>query len=253
MSDFPAPDEIRTEELLITIIARLLEGCRLVSSGASSPIPGGGCLLARHQSGGAMQVNVLGSRANTLMTNGGVELFDWAAQGRLDAFFLGGGQIDGQANINLVGIGDYPQAKIRWPGSFGSAYLYYLVPRVILFREEHTRRVFVEKVDFISTPGTSDPEVYRTGGPYAMVSPLCQMGFDKDRRKFHLVSVHPGHTVEEVLDNTGFEIDVPEHVPETILPDRATLDVIRQQISLEIAECYPRFAAKVFPEAMNAA
>lgn len=200
-----------------------------------------------------MQVNVLGSRANNLMTNGGVELFDWAAQGRLDAFFLGGGQIDGQANINLVGIGDYPQAKIRWPGSFGSAYLYYLVPRVILFREEHTRRVFVEKVDFISTPGTSDPEVYRTGGPYAMVSPLCQMGFDKDRRKFHLVSVHPGHTVEEVLDNTGFEIDVPEHVPETILPDRATLDIIRQQISLEIAECYPRFAAKVFPEAMNAA
>ena len=54
-----------------------------------------------------------------------VELFDCAAQGRVDAFFLGGGQIDGQGNINLVGTGDYPQNDVRWPGSFGSAFLYY--------------------------------------------------------------------------------------------------------------------------------
>ena len=89
-----------------------------------------------------------------------------AAQGRLDAFFLSGGQIDGQANINLLGIGAYPGGlKQRFPGSFGSAYLYFLVPRVILFREEHTPRVLVPKVDFISSPGTSAPGVYRPGGP----------------------------------------------------------------------------------------
>ncbi|MEC9347056.1 MAG: CoA-transferase [Pseudomonadota bacterium] len=252
MSASDANGAIRTEELLIAIIGRLLEGCRLVACGASSPIPGGGCLLARHNSGGAMRVNVLGSRTNNLMTNGGVELFDWAGQGRLDAFFLGGGQIDGAGNINLVGTGTYPNNDIRWPGSFGSAYLYYLVPRVILFREEHTRRVFVDKVDFISTPGTSAPETYRTGGPYAMVSPLCLMGFDKTRGRFHLTSVHPGHTVEEVRDNTGFDFDVPEHVPETVMPDAATLQVIRTKIALEIAETYPRFAQRVFPEAMAA-
>ncbi|WP_416900277.1 MAG: CoA-transferase [Minwuia sp.] len=240
------PAEVKTEELLITIIARLLEGCRLVAAGASSPIPGGGCLLARRHSGGAMHVNILGSRANNLMTNGGVELFDWAGQGRLDAFFLGGGQIDGEANINLVGTGDYPQNDIRWPGSFGSAYLYYLVPRVILFREEHTRRVFVPKVDFVSTPGVSDESVYRTGGPYAMVSPLCLMGFDAKRRRFHLKSVHPGHTIEEVRDNTGFDFDVPDNVPETEMPSRAVLDEIRQHVSREIAETYPRFAERVF-------
>ncbi|PJK27793.1 CoA-transferase [Minwuia thermotolerans] len=249
----PSPDEVKPEELLIAIIARLLEGCRLVAAGASSPIPGGGCLLARRQSGGAMHVNILGSRANNLMTNGGVELFDWAGQGRLDAFFLGGGQIDGQANINLVGTGDYPNNDIRWPGSFGSAYLYYLVPRVILFREEHSRRVFVPKVDFVSTPGTSGKDIYRTGGPYAMVTPLCLMGFDTARARFHLKSVHPGHTVEEVRDNTGFDFDVPDDVPETVLPDRATLDEIRRHVSLEIAETYPRFAQRVFPEAMQAA
>lgn len=244
---------VRTEELLIAIIARLLAGCRLVACGASSPIPGGGCLLARHDSGGVMQVNVLGSRTNNLMTNGGVELFDWAGQGRLDAFFLGGGQIDGAGNINLVGTGSYPQTDIRWPGSFGSAYLYYLVPRVILFREEHSRRVFVDKVDFISTPGTSAPDTYRTGGPYAMVSPICTMGFDKVRGRFHLTSVHPGHSVEEVRDNTGFDFDVPEQVPQTVLPDAETLQVIRTKIALEIAETYPRFARRVFPEALAAA
>jgi glutaconate CoA-transferase subunit B len=246
MSGAVAPDEIRTEELLIAIIARLLEGSRLVAAGASSPIPGGGCLLARRHSGDAMKVNILGSRKHNLMTNGGVELFDWAGQGRLDAFFLGGGQIDGQANVNLVGTGEYPTGGIRWPGSFGSAYLYYLVPRVILFREEHTRRVFVPKVDFISTPGVSEQGVYRTGGPYAMISPLCLMSFDKEKRRFQLTSVHPGHTVEEVRDNTGFDFDVPDHVPETVLPTQAVLDEIRTHISHEIAETYPRFAEKVF-------
>lgn len=246
MSEAVAPDEVRTEELLITIIARLLEGSRLVAAGASSPIPGGGCLLARKHSGNAMRVNILGSRKYNLMTGGGVELFDWAGQGRLDAFFLGGGQIDGEANINLVGTGDYPNSDIRWPGSFGSGYLYYLVPRVILFREEHTRRVFVPKVDFISTPGVSDANTYRTGGPYAMVSPLCLMGFDAKKRRFHLKSVHPGHTVEEVRDNTGFDFDVPDHVPETEMPTRTVLNEIRTEIAAEIAETYPNFAERVF-------
>jgi acyl CoA:acetate/3-ketoacid CoA transferase beta subunit len=67
-----------------------------------------------------------------------------AGQGRIDAFFLSGAQIDGRANINLVSIGDPGRPKARFPGSFGSGYLYYVVPRVILFREDTPR--FVEKV-----------------------------------------------------------------------------------------------------------
>src|SRR6185295_14163263 len=119
-------------ELLIAVIARLLEGCRHVAVGASSPIPGSAALLARTLSGDAMRVSVLGSEKHNFFTNGGVELFDLAAQGRIDAFFLGGGQIDGEANLNLVGTGGYPRADVRWPGSYGSAYLYFLVPKVIL-------------------------------------------------------------------------------------------------------------------------
>jgi glutaconate CoA-transferase, subunit B len=231
-------------ELLIAVIARLLHGCRHVAVGAASPIPGAGALLAREASGHSMRVSVLNSARNSAFTNGGVEIFDLAAQGRLDAFFLGGGQIDGQGNINLVGTGSYPQVDVRWPGSFGSAYLYYLIPRVILFREEHTRRVMVPRVDFVSAPGTSDARTYRRGGPYALLTRLALFRFEPELRRFRLQSVHAGHTLEEVRDNTGFDFDCPD-VGTTPAPDAATLALIRHTIRAEIAEVYPRFAANL--------
>lgn len=238
--------QIKTEEVMIAVVARLLEGVRHVAVGNSSPIPGSASLLAEELSDGAMRVSMLGSGRDQFWTDGGVELFDCAGQGRIDAFFLGGGQIDGQANINLVGIGHYPQQKVRWSGSFGSAYLYFVVPRVILFRDEHTRRVMVEKVDFISAPGVSEENVYRRGGPQALVTPLCHFSFDKDHRRFKLESVHPGHSVEEVKDNTAFDFDCPEKVPETPTLDAATTTLLRETILPRIAKTYPKFAESVF-------
>lgn len=241
------------QELMIAVIARLLAGCRLVATGASSPIPGAGALLARAQSGGRLRVNVLGSIKNDFLCDGGVELFDLAGQGRLDAFFLGGGQIDGHANINLVGAGgEYPQTNVRWPGSFGSGYLYYLVPRVILFREEHSRRVLVPQVDFVSAAGPRNDGTYRPGGPLGLLTSLCWFTFDHVSLRFRLASVHPGHSVEEVRDNTGFEFDCPADVPQTAPPDTATLQLLRTRIASELAETYPRFVAQVFPDAAAA-
>jgi glutaconate CoA-transferase subunit B len=234
-------------ELLVAAIARLLAGCRHVATGAASPIPGAGALLARRQSGNAMRVTVLNSQRHENFTSGGIELFDLAAQGRIDAFFLGGGQIDGEANINLVGSGAYPHSDVRWPGSFGSAYLYFLVPRVILFREEHTRRVMVPKVDFISAPGVSDPGVHRSGGPHALLTGLGLFSFVKAQRRFRLDSVHPGHSVEEIRDHTGFDFDCPSQVPVTAAPDAATLAAIRGGVRDDIAQTYPRFAARLAP------
>src|SRR5690349_11584125 len=154
-----ATREVR--ELLIAAIADLLDGVRHVAVGASSPIPAAGAMLLRARneiSGKApVRISILGSARHNFFTSGAVELFDCAAQGRVDAFFLGGGQIDGHGNINLVGLGPYPKITHRFPGSFGSAFLYYVVPRVILFREEHTARVMVPKVDFVSAPGASEP------------------------------------------------------------------------------------------------
>ena len=237
---------VRREELLIAMLARLLEGAGHIAVGASSPIPGAAALLTRTLSGGATRVTLLGSRLNNSFTDGGRELFDCAAQGRIDAFFLGGGQIDGQANVNLVGVGDYPQHEVRWSGSFGSAFLYFMVPRVILFREEHTTRVMVPKVDFVSAPGTSPPGVHRPGGPHAMVTGRCVFSFDKQRERFRLESVHPGQSVEDVLENTGFEFDLPDHVPTTPEPEPERLALVRGQVARQVAEAYPLFAAEVF-------
>jgi glutaconate CoA-transferase subunit B len=234
----------RPEELLIDTLAGMLAGLRHVAVGAASPIPGAAALLARARDPG-LRVSILGSERHNPFTDGGRELFDCAAQGRIDAFFLGGGQIDGNADINLVGVGGYPRSRVRWPGSFGSAYLYFLVPRVILFREEHTARVLVPKVEFVSAPGTSPAGIDRPGGPYALVTGRCVFRFDAERRRFRLVSVHPGHTTDEVAHHTGFAYDVSDGVPSTPSPSVDTLALIRGRIGAEIAETYPAFAARV--------
>ena len=244
------------QELLIACVARLLEGLRHVAVGASSPIPAAGAMLVRAQDEAAgrepLRISILGSEKHNFFTNGGVELFDCAAQGRIDAFFLGGGQIDGQGNINLVGSGEYPRADVRWPGSFGSSFMYFVVPRVILFREEHSPRVFVEHVDFISAPGTSAPEVERRGGPHALLTGMALFSFDKIRSRFRLESVHPGITATEVRAATGFDYDAPDHVPETAAPDSAMLALLRGRVREELTETYPQFAAAL-PEWREAA
>jgi len=241
-----AHTEYSPEELLICVISRLLAGVDHIAVGVSSPIPGSAALLQQHLSGGATRVTVLNSRALQALNDGVSELFDMAAQGRIGAFFLSGGQIDGSANINLVGVGDYPQMKVRWSGSFGSAQLYFLVPRVILFREEHTRRTLVEQVDFISAPGTSEPGVYRPGGPHALVTSLCAFDFNRERGRFSLASIHPGHTLEEVLDQTGFAFDYAHSVPVTPMPSTEHLAILRGQLARDIADPYPLFASRVW-------
>jgi glutaconate CoA-transferase subunit B len=241
----PAAQDYSAHELLIATIADLLEGVHHVAVGASSPFPAAGAMLlrARKEMSGAerVRISILGSQKHNFFTNGGVEVFDCAAQGRVDAFFFGGGQIDGQANINLVGTGDYPTNDVRWPGCFGSAFLYFLVPRVILFREEHSSRVFVDKVDYVSAPGTSEG-VARSGGPYALLTGMALFSFVPARKRFALRSVHRGSTAADVRANTGFDYDSPADPPQTAAPDAMTLALLRGRVRQELAETYPQFA-----------
>jgi glutaconate CoA-transferase subunit B len=234
----------RDEELLADVITRLIGDVRHVAVGNASPIPATAALLARERGKGRPYVSLLQSRKHNFFTDGGRELFDCAGQGRIDVFFLSGGQIDGQGNVNLVSIGEYDRPKVRFPGSFGSAYLYYVVPKVILFRTEHSRRTLVPKVDFVSAPGTSEDNVFRTGGPVGLVTNRCAFTFADGR--FVLASVHPGHTLEEVVENTGFEFDRPRSVPETAAPTPETLKMMREVVAPQLAEVYPQFAAQVF-------
>lgn len=235
---------VRDEELLADVITRLIGDVRHIAVGNASPIPATAALLARARGNGRPYVSLLGSAKHTFWTDGGRELFDCAGQGRIDVFFLSGGQIDGHGNINLVEIGPHDHPKVRFPGSFGSAYLYFVVPKVILFRTEHSRRTLVPDVDFISAPGSSAANVFRTGGPIALVTNRCLFSF-KDGR-FTLESVHPGHTVEEVIEHTGFDFDRPKEVPITPVPTPETLALMRGSVAQELAGVYPQFARQVF-------
>jgi glutaconate CoA-transferase, subunit B len=237
-----AATAVSTPEIMIGAIAPMLAGLRHVAVGASSPIPGSAALLARALSGGSLRVSMLGSEDHNPFTDGGRELFDCAAQGRIDAFFLSGGQIDGAGNINLVAMGDYRRPKVRFPGNFGSSYLYHIIPRVILFREEHSPRTLVPKVDFISAAGTSPAGDYRPGGPHALVTGLCVFAFDKARAGFRLASTHPGTRSADVRAATGFEYETSDAVPQTQPLPAQALELLRTQVALEIAETYPAFA-----------
>jgi glutaconate CoA-transferase subunit B len=226
---------------LVCALARLLQERRHIAVGSNSPIPGTAALLARELSGGATRVEILGSRKYSSFSGLG-DLFDCASLGRLDAFFLSPGQIDGQANINMVGIGDYPKLNVRWPGGHGSPLLYMMIPNIILFRHDHRSRTLVSKVDFVTAPGISEPNIYRPGGPTDLLTGMAHFSFDRNRGRFSLNSVHPGYTVDAIVENTGFDFDCSDVVPVTPKPDPGTVALIRERVADQIAELYPNFA-----------
>jgi len=222
---------------MIALLAREVAGLAHVAVGVLSPLAAAAALLA--QAMGPTRAIILGSRRFSPFTEGGRELFDFAAEGRLDAFFLSGGQIDGEANINLLAIGDAARPTVRFPGSFGSAYLYFLVPKIVLFREEHSRKSLVARVDFVSAPGRSPDNVYRPGGPKSLVTGLARFSF---AGRFHLESIHPGHNLAGLREATGFEFEHDAAPATTPPPTIAELSLIRGPVREDLAETYPIFA-----------
>lgn len=235
------------EELLATTIARLIRAVptRHIAVGAASPIPAAACWLCAKQ-GDPIRLSLLHKRSGNPFTEGSRELFDLTGQGRVDLFFLGGGEIDGQANLNLIGTGEWPGKAVRFPGSFGSAFMYYMAGRTILFREEHSPRVLVERVAHISAPGVSAPGVFRRGHAQALVTGRCVFRFHPERARFSLASVHPGESVESVRAMTGFAFDVEGEAPQTPAPTEAELALLRGAVCDEMLETYPEFCARVF-------
>jgi glutaconate CoA-transferase subunit B len=215
------------EELLACVVGRLIGDAQHVAVGAASPIPATGVFLLK-QKNPALRVSMLHRRRGNPFTEGSRELFDLAGQGRIDVFFLGGAQIDGEANINLVRA-----AGRRFPGSFGSAFLYSAVKKIILFREEHSRRTLVPRVEFVSA----------RGDPAALLTGRALFSWQKDKRRFRLESVHEGG---DVRGDTGFDYDAPPQVPLTPPPAAEDLRLLRGPVASAIAADYPDFAKRVW-------
>ena len=241
--------DIKREELLISQLSDLLVNDKHVAVGAASPIPGAAALLAKEEAkliNKRLRVTILHSNKYNNFTDGARELFDCAAQGRVDTFFLGGVQIDGQANINLVGTGSYPKIEKRFPGSFGSALMYFVVPQIILFREEHSPRTLVNQVDFVSAPGVSDENIYRPGGPKYLLTNRALFKFNKDLKKFSLLKLNQNQTIQDIKELTGFKFDVSKNISDMLDPDTLRLKILRDKIAPMVSEFYPEFTNRIW-------
>lgn len=234
------------EELMAAIIARqVLEG-ETVAVGTLSPIPAAGALLASRTHAPRATVMIINHDDYWPFRNGSKEFYDFAQRGKIDLFFHSGGQIDQFANLNAVAIGEHDHPAARLPGGTGAPMLYYLARRVILFRTEHSRRVFVERVDYVTSPGSSPPTVVRPGGPWKVVTSLAVLAFNRDSRRLELESVHPGISVTQVQSATGFPLVTPAEVPTTPPPTDEELAVLRGPVRESVAKLYPVFARKAF-------
>jgi len=159
-----------------------------------------------------------------------------AQLGHLDYGFLGAAQIDPYGNLNTTVIGPYDRPKVRLPGSGGADDLGSLCWRNIVLMRQDTRK-FVERLDFLTTPGylTGPGARERAGlpsgtGPSRVITQLGVMGFDDATKRMKLLSVHPGVTVDEVKENTGFELIIPPNVTTTEPPSEEELRLLREVI-----------------------
>lgn len=229
------------EELMAVTIAREVRDGETVGVGAVSPIPAAGCMLAEQLYAPHITLIILDSDEYYPFPAGSSELHFLAQRGELDLFFLSGMQIDRRGNFNLHVIGDYHTPTVRMAGAYGSAMLYYMAHRVILFRDQHTKRVFVEKVDFVTAAGVTPASVYREGGPALVVTPKAVFAWDKVAGEWNLDRVQPGSSAEEVRANTGFPLPVSPAVHANPMPTEEELRVLRTVVREKMVRSYPAF------------
>jgi glutaconate CoA-transferase subunit B len=238
----PLPGGVTAAELMTVTIARQLRDGETVAVGSVSPIPAGACLLARRRHAPRSRMIILGNADRYPFTGGVQEFYNVALRGRLDVFFSSGAQIDRHGNFNLSAIGDYAHPRVRLPGGRALGVLAFVARRLILFRTEHSRRVFVDRVDFVTAPPLSPPGVYRLGTLSTVVTDLVTFAFDPERGRLRLATLHPGVTLDEAQARTGFPLDAPDPPPATPLPDGEELRLLRGAVREELAAFYPQFA-----------
>jgi glutaconate CoA-transferase, subunit B len=156
------------------------------------------------------------------------------AQGKVDLGFIGGAEVDRFGNLNTSYVGDASHPSVKLPGSGGGADIAILSRRWVTLMN-HERRRLVERVSFITSPGHGDGSPgWRTrngilgGGPVAIITTLAVLRFADGGGEAYLASVHPGHTVDDVLANTGWKLHVPGDVGETSPPSEAEPASIRR-------------------------
>lgn len=244
--------EYNQRELLICIASRQMEDRTSAFIGTGIPMLAAALAQKTHapnlmpvfEFGGTgakleeLPLGVGGSRSfyKALAASSICDVMEAAQRGLIMYGFVGGAQIDPYGNLNSTVIGDHDKPKVRFPGSGGANDIGSLVWRTIAIMPHDTRH-FVKKVDFITTPGylTGPGAREKAGlppgtGPYRVVTDLALMGFDDTTKCMNLLAVNPGVTVEQVKENTGFELIMPEKVEQNNPPTDEELTILREEI-----------------------
>ncbi|MGQ9624575.1 MAG: CoA-transferase subunit beta [Candidatus Bathycorpusculaceae bacterium] len=153
--------------------------------------------------------------------------------GRVDVGFVGAAQIDEYGNVNTTYIGSFEKPTVRLPGSGGGNDIISSAKRIVVIMT-HEKRKMVKKLDYMTSPGFLDGPGAREkagllgGGPSLVVTNLCQMDFDPETKRIRLATVHPGVSVQQVLEGSGFDLIVPRNVPTTEPPTYEELKLLRE-------------------------
>jgi glutaconate CoA-transferase subunit B len=157
----------------------------------------------------------------------------WLQAGRIDVGFLGAAQVDRFGNINTTVIGDYHSPKVRLPGAGGAPEIATSCARVIITLR-HNSRALIEKVEFVTSVGHGDgPGARRRlglpgDGPQAIITDLGVLRLDQASCEFVLATVHPGVTVDDVVQATGWALKVSPNIAETEPPTSEELVALRR-------------------------
>src|SRR5229473_361094 len=236
-------------ELMICCAARLLEDGCIVAVGTGVPCAtamlaqrtGAPHLVIVFEAGGiapqlpTMPISVGDSRTfyRGLVATSMADVMETCQRGLIDYTFLSGAQIDAYGNLNSTMIGsDYARPKVRLPGSGGANDLASFCWRILVVTA-HDRRRFVEKLDFLTTPGYLHGPGAREAaglapgtGPYRVITDLAVMGYHEETKRMQILSLHPGITLEQVRRATGFELSVKEPLAPTVPPSDVELQIL---------------------------
>lgn len=238
------------QELLAVMASRQLDGVSSVFAGVGVPLLAAALAQGTHSpdliivvEGGSIgstpkpgrlpiSTNEMRTAHRSTMLPGITDTFLLAQRGLLEVGFVGGAQIDRYGNLNSSVVGEYHRPQVRLPGSGGANDIISSCRRVIV-ATMHEQRRFVPKVDFITSPGYLQGGESRRehglifGQVSRVVTDLGILGFDADTKAMQLEALHPGVTVEQVMENTGFELLLANEIGVTDPPTDHELAVLR--------------------------
>ena len=249
MSRLAKPSEFSTLELMAVCGSRQIKNGEVVFVGTGLPMVAS--LLAKRTHAPRAKIvfesGFIDSNAKDLALSIADSRLGWRASGAIglletlglmvqgghvDLGFVGAAQIDAYGNINTTYIGSFEKPTVRLPGSGGGNDMISSAKRIVVIMP-HEKRKMVNKLDYLTSPGFLDGPGAREkaglvgGGPSLVVTNLCQMDFDPHTKRIRLATVHPGVTVEQVVENTSFDLKTPQNVPTTELPTREELELLR--------------------------